>query len=161
MDDAVEEIENEEVVDIDLDELARRYEEKGFFRRLKDMSKGLGMPHDTREYKLARIELQRLAAPIIAIVVPILIVVVLIVVTAISGTRKERIKVEIAAPEEQEPDLKEEEEPPPDDIEPPPMEEVDIQVDTPNPAPPSDLTPMPSPPLQKYRKNFSFPSIVL
>ena len=140
-----EEIENQEVVEIDLDELAKRYEERSFFQRLKDMSKGLNMPRDSREYKMARIELQRLAAPIIAIVVPVVVVIVLIIVTAISGKAKEIIKVDIPPEEEQEPELKEEE-PPPDDIEPPPMEEVDIQVDTPNPAPPSDLTPMPSPP---------------
>ena len=143
-----EEIENQEVVEIDLDELAKRYEERSFFQRLKDMSKGLNMPRDSREYKMARIELQRLAAPIIAIVVPVVVVIVLIIVTAISGQAKEIIKVDIPPEEEQEPELKEEE-PPPDDIEPPPMEEVDIQVDTPNPAPPSELTPMPSPPSDK------------
>ena len=118
-------IENQEVVEIDLDELARRYEERSFFQRLKDMSKGLNMPRDSREYKMARIELQRLAAPIIAIVVPVVVVIVLIIVTAISGKAKEIIKVDIPPEEEQEPELKEEE-PPPDDIEPPPMEEVDI-----------------------------------
>ncbi|MBQ6137721.1 MAG: hypothetical protein IJI73_10175, partial [Kiritimatiellae bacterium] len=54
----------EEEIAIDLEEIAERYSEKGFFQRLKEMSKGLGMPRDTREYKLARIELQRLAAPL-------------------------------------------------------------------------------------------------
>lgn len=135
----------EEVVDIDLDELARRYEERGFFKRLADMRRGLSMPRDSREYKMARIEMQRLSAPLVAIVAPVILVIVLIVITAISSTRKEVIRVEISPPEEAEPELIEEE-PPPDDIEPPPMEEVEIQVDTPNPAPPSEMTPMPSPP---------------
>ncbi|MBQ2346066.1 MAG: hypothetical protein II391_01790, partial [Kiritimatiellae bacterium] len=58
----------EEIIEegIDLDEIAKKYEERGFFRRLGDMFKGLGQPHDTREYKIARIELQRLAAPLVA-----------------------------------------------------------------------------------------------
>ena len=42
----------EEIIEegIDLDEIAKKYEERGFFRRLGDMFKGLGQPHDTREY---------------------------------------------------------------------------------------------------------------
>ena len=50
----------------ELDEIAERYEEAGFFKRFTGMLSGLGKPHDTREYKLARIELQRLSAPIAA-----------------------------------------------------------------------------------------------
>ena len=136
----------EEEVAIDLDEIARKYEEKGFFRRLGDMFKGLGKPHDTREYKLARIELQRLAAPLTAIVVPIVFGVVLCVVTMISGQKKDVIVADIAQIEDEPEELKEEEEIPPDDIEPPPMEEVEITVDTPNPNPVATVTPVPTPP---------------
>ncbi len=142
-----EEIIQEEVEDvIDLDEIARKYEEKGFFTRLREMFKGLGMPHDTREYKIARIELQRLAAPLVAIVVPIVFGVVLCVVTMISSQKKDTIDVTIAQIENEPEELKEEEEIPPDDIEPPPMEEIEITVDTPNPNPVSVVAPMPSPP---------------
>ena len=81
---------------IDLDEIAKKYEVKGFFKRLSDMFKGLGQPHDTREYKLARIELQRLAAPLTAIVVPIVFGIVLCVVTMISGQKKDIIIADIA-----------------------------------------------------------------
>ena len=140
-----EEIVEEEVA-IDLDEIAKKYEEKGFFKRLGDMFKGLSKPHDTREYKLARIELQRLAAPLTAIVVPIVFGIVLCVVTMISSQRKEIIVADIANIEDEPEELKEEEEIPPDDIEPPPMEEVEITVDTPNPGPVSTVTPVPSPP---------------
>ena len=136
----------EEEVAIDLDEIAKKYEDKGFFRRLGDMFTGLGKPHDTREYKLARIELQRLSAPLVAIIVPVLFGVVLCVVTMISGQKKDKIEVNIASVEEETEELKEEEEIPPDDIEPPPMEEVEITVDTPNPNPVSNVTPVPSPP---------------
>ena len=136
----------EEEVAIDLDETAKKYEDKGFFRRLGDMFTGLGKPHDTREYKLARIELQRLSAPLVAIIVPVLFGVVLCVVTMISGQKKDKIEVNIASVEEETEELKEEEEIPPDDIEPPPMEEVEITVDTPNPNPVATVTPVPTPP---------------
>ena len=115
-----EEFFGEEIVEvggeIDLEEIAKKYEEKGFFKRLGDMFKGLGKPHETREYKLARIELQRLAAPLVAIVVPILFVVVLCVVTMISGQQKDVIIADIAQIEDEVEELKEEEEIPPDDI---------------------------------------------
>ena len=131
---------------IDLEEIAKKYEERGFFRRLGDMFKGLGQPHDTREYKIARIELQRLAAPLVAIVVPLVFGVVLCVVTMISGQKKDVIIADIAPIEDEVEELKEEEEIPPDDIEPPPMEEVEIMVDTPNPGPVSTVTPVAAPP---------------
>ena len=131
---------------IDLEEIAKKYEERGFFRRLGDMFKGLGQPHDTREYKIARIELQRLAAPLVAIVVPLVFGVVLCVVTMISGQKKDVIIADIAQIEDEVEELKEEEEIPPDDIEPPPMEEVEITVDTPNPGPVSTVTPVAAPP---------------
>ena len=144
-DEMTEEIVEEEIA-IDLDEIAKKYEEKGFFKRLGEMFKGLSKPHDTREYKIARIELQRLAAPLTAIVVPIVFGVVLCVVTMISGQKKDVIIADIAQIEDEPEELKEEEEIPPDDIEPPPMEEVEITVDTPNPNPVSNVTPVPSPP---------------
>ena len=140
----------EEEVGIDLEEIGEKYEEKGFFRRLADMSSGLKQPHDTREYKLARIELQRLAAPLIAIVTVAMFVVVLIVVTAIQAQKKEIVEVQIAEIEEDETTLEEtpEEEPPPDDIE-PPIEDVEIMVDTTNPGPVSQLTPVAGPPSEQ------------
>jgi hypothetical protein len=110
------------------------------------MFKGLGQPHDTREYKIARIELQRLAAPLVAIVVPLVFGVVLCVVTMISGQKKDVIIADIAQIEDEPEELKEEEEIPPDDIDPPPMEEVEIMVDTPNPGPVSTVTPVAAPP---------------
>ena len=138
--------EEETFVGVDLDEISKRYEERGFFVRIRDMMRGLGKPHNSREYKEARIELQRLSAPLIAIVVPVVFVIVLIVMTAISGKKKEVIKVEIAKVEDEVAELKVEEEPPPDDPEITPMEDIEITVDTPNPAPPSDMPPMPAPP---------------
>lgn len=44
---------------IDLDAISEQYEDKSYWKRLKEMLSGLRMPQCTREYKLARIELQR------------------------------------------------------------------------------------------------------
>ena len=139
---------NEEELVVDIEAIGEKYEEKGYFRRLKEMFVGLGKPHDTPEYKLARLELQRQAAPLIAIVSVTLFFIVLVVVTAMTGPKKDAYAVQIAEAV-QEPELEpEQEEEPPDDIEPPPMEEVEIMVDTPNPGPVSEITPVVSPPSQ-------------
>ncbi len=139
----------EEEVIVDLDEINAKYEEKGFFKRFGEMVVGLGKPHDTREYKLARLELQCLAAPLIAFVSVALFVVILIVMTAVSGQKQDVIEVNIAQVEDEDPALEEQvDEPPPDDIEPPP-EDVEIMVDTPNPGPVTEITPVASPPAQQ------------
>ena len=111
-----------------------KYTEKGFFRRLCEMFKGLRMPRDTREYKLARIELQRLSAPLTAIVVPTLFVIVLCVVTAVSSRRTELPPVDIADPIVDEPPIEDPPVPEPEEI-PLPDEPIEFTVDTPDPAP--------------------------
>ena len=144
---------SEEEIDIEetearLEEIAARYEEKGFFRRIGDMMAGLKYPKSSREYKLARIELQRLAAPIIAIIAPILGGIVLIVITAIQSEPERQVKIEVARATEEDPKEVEDEEPPPpeDPPEPEPLDEIVDVVDNPTPGPVSDMTPMPSPP---------------
>ena len=120
-----------------------KYTEKGFFRRLFEMFKGLGRPHDTREYKLARIELQRLSAPLTAIVVPTLFVIVLCVVTAVSSQTRTSLPIDIPPIEDDPIDLTPPDEPDtPEDI-PTPETEVEITVDTPDPAPVTPLPPTP------------------
>ena len=128
-----------------------KYTEKGFFRRLFEMSKGLGMPRDTREYKLARIELQRLSAPLTAIVVPTLFVIVLCVVTAVSSRRTELPPVDIADPIVDEPPIEDPPVPEPEEI-PLPDEPIEFTVDTPDPAP---VTPLPPSPIQTRSTDIS------
>ena len=145
MSDEVEEIIEEEVP-LSAEELFEQhkaeinaaFEEKGFFQRLGDMFSGLSKPKSSPEYKLAKVELQRLAAPILAILLPTLGVIALIVITAIQGQTKEVIQVDIARPVEEEQELEEEKE---EEIEepPPPDETVDVQVDTPVVGPVSDI----------------------
>ena len=96
------------------------------------MLKGLSKPKSSPEYKLARVELNRLAAPILAVVLPTIAVIVLIVVTQVTSQSQGTIEVEIAETKEEE-QLEEEQpeeepEPPPE----PPDEYVDVQVDTPS-----------------------------
>ncbi len=122
----------EELFELHKEEINAAFEEKGFFRRFSDMLKGLSKPKSSPEYKLARVELNRLAAPILAVVLPTIAVIVLIVVTQVTSQPQETIEVEIAETKEEE-QLEEEQpeeepEPPPE----PPDEYVDVQVDTPS-----------------------------
>jgi len=119
-------------------EINAAFEEKGFFRRMGDMFAGLSKPKSSAEYKLAKTELQRLAAPLAAILLPTLFIIALIVITAISGQAKKTIQVDIAKVQDEEPELEEEQQ---EDVEePPPPEEVpDVQVDTPVVGPVTDV----------------------
>ena len=126
----METIDEEEMKELLAEEMAK-YEDEGYFKRLLKMFAGLGKKHSTREYKEAVIELQRQAAPLIAILVPVIGAVVLFVVTAMDTTSEQKIDLEIA--EAEKPEELDKNEPPPD-VEPPP-EDVDVQVDTPNVSP--------------------------
>ena len=113
-------------------EIDAAFEEKGFFRRMRDMFSGLSKPHSSAEYKLAKTELQRLAAPLAAILLPTLGVIVLIVITAITGQTKQTIQVDIARAQEDEAELEEEQEQEEIEEQTQPDEQVDVTVDTPN-----------------------------
>jgi len=134
----------EEIFEQHKAEIEAAFEVKGFFRRLADMFKGLSKPRNTPEYKLARTELQRLAAPILAVVLPVLGVTALVVITEVTGQGKETIQVEIAHAQEDEAELKEEEEQETPE-ETPPDETVDVQVDTPTISTVDTTTPTPTP----------------
>ena len=122
----------EEIFEQHKAEIDAAFEEKGFFRRMKDMFSGLSQPRSSAEYKLAKTELQRLAAPLAAILLPTLGVIILIVITAIQGQTKQTIQVDIARAQEDEAELEEEQEQEEVEEQTPPEETVDVQVDTPN-----------------------------
>ena len=65
-----------------LDDIAKKFESKGFFSRIHDMITGFKCPKFSRERKLAELELQRLQAPLIAVVAVTLTVISLCGVTA-------------------------------------------------------------------------------
>ena len=135
----------EEIFEQHKAEIEAAFEEKGFFRRLGDMFSGLSKPKSSAEYKLARTELQRLAAPLCAILLPTLGVIILIVITAIQGQTKQTIQVDIARAQDEETELEEEEEQQEEIVETPPDEQVDVTVDTPNIAVSDVVTPSATP----------------
>lgn len=135
-----EELTSEELFGQRKAEIDALFEERGFFRRMCDMFSGLGKPRSSREYKIAKVELQRLMAPLIAILLPVLGVVSLIVITAVTDRDREVITLDIAKVQEEDSPLEEvqdlEPEPPPEQ---PPDEAVDVVVDTPVVGPIADV----------------------
>ncbi len=124
----------EEIFEQHQAEIAERFEEKGFFKRMGILFSGIGKPHNTREYKLAMIELQRLQAPILAVLLPTVGVIVLIVLTAVSAKSKETIQVEVMRAQEAEESLEEDLPEEPEEID---MTQdidvtVEVAVDVPN-----------------------------
>lgn len=73
-----------------------KYEGVGFVTRLVRMCRGFGQPRNTAAYKLARIEFQRLAAPISAIVMVVLLFAVVVVMTAMADSEPARPKITVA-----------------------------------------------------------------
>ena len=138
MDENIEEIAEDaplsaqEIFEMHKAEIDAAFEEKGFFRRILDMFSGLSKPRSSPEYKLAKTELQRLAAPLCAILLPTLGVIILIVITAITGQNKEVIQVDIARAQEDEAELEEEKQEEEIEEQTPPEETVEVTVDTPN-----------------------------
>ena len=122
----------EELFEIHKAEIDAAFEERGFFRRIFDMFRGFGHPRSSAEYKLALIELQRLIAPLCAIVLPALCALILIVVTAVTGQTDGSIQVDIARAQEDEAELEEQQDPDEIEEQTPPEEIVDVQMDTPN-----------------------------
>jgi hypothetical protein len=136
---------SEEIFELHKKEIEDRFVEKGFFSRLKDMFSGLSKPRSSAEYKLARTELQRLIAPLAAVLLPTLGIAVLIVVTAVTGQNKEVITLDIARAQEDEAELEEEMQEPEIEEQTPPEEMVDVTVDTPNISTVDVSTPQPTP----------------
>ncbi len=63
---------------------------------LKEIIRGLGAPRTSGEYKRARLAIERLQAPFLAVAIPVVSVLVLLVVTATVQTSRRAIQVDIA-----------------------------------------------------------------
>ena len=118
------------LMDAQLGSIAARYTEESYWKRILRMITGLRAPRQSREYKAAVIELQRLSAPLSAVMLPTLLITLLAVLST-GGQEGDRIvETEIMEAETLE-DLQQ-----PDEPEPPPERpddiEFDIQVDSPN-----------------------------
>ena len=130
-----EQLTAEEIFEQHQAEIAERFEEKGFFKRILDMFVGLSKPKSSREYKIATVELQRLSAPLLAILLPTLGVIALIVITAVTGQSKNVVEIEIARAQDTEDALEEdapESEPEEIDMTQDIDVTVDVAVDVPN-----------------------------
>jgi len=100
-------------------ELMDLFNEKNYWQRLRMMFSGLGKPRDSRDFKIARTELQRQLAPAAAILIP-MIGIGLLALFANASARDERlIETEILEVEKME-ELEEivEHDPLPDEIQP-------------------------------------------
>ena len=136
-------------------ELMALYRERNVFQRFRAMLSGLRRPRDTREYKMARIELQRLAAPAAAFLIPLLLVAFLAILPSGKEVLVVDIETKIIDPEPiDEPDFEPvppEPEPPeytpPDVVTPPDVTFAPnnpIVTDTPSPSAPVSAQPQPT-----------------
>lgn len=112
--------------------------EIGYLQRLKNMFAGLSKPRDSKEFKEAKIELQRLAAPLLAILLPTFFVLLLMVLAAVAPEKDRIIDTQVLEMQET-PDLEKVEPPEP----PPPTDQVnvDISVNAPSAIAPDTVSP--------------------
>lgn len=111
-------------------------EERGYWRRLRDMCVGLTQPRDSLAHKEARRELQRQWAPLVGVLLPALVVVTMCSIT-IGGGEQQQPKVDVTIVE---PDPG----PPLDPIDPPPPPE---HLEVPEDLVDDVISAIPSPPL--------------
>ena len=83
-----------------LNEINAMFHEDSYYTRIQKMFKGFSAPHESREYKAARIEAQRLAAPACAVLIPLLSVILLAILAVAKSSSPFEVEVEILQPEE-------------------------------------------------------------
>ncbi len=132
---------------IDLEAIAERYETRSLPARFAAMCRGLGKPRASRDYKEARVELQRMIAPLAAVVTIGVFFAVLVVVTATSSMKKKVVEIEIAPLDDDPPKVVElpvEPETPPE-VDPAKTINVDISISSDIKAPDLSTIAPPSP----------------
>jgi hypothetical protein len=123
------------------------FDELTFKEKWDKVFAGLKMPPETGDYKFARLQLIRLAAPISAVLVPILAVLLLIVFAALTPPPPPKVQIAIMEPEEIEEldEIEEIIEEPPDPPDPIEMDFTpDVDFNNPDPTPPTDFSPQPA-----------------
>jgi hypothetical protein len=83
-----------------LKEINDLFNEDSYITRIKKMINGFGCPRDSREFKSARIEAQRLAAPACAVMIPLVSIVLMAVLATGKISNTYDVKVEILEPQE-------------------------------------------------------------
>ena len=76
------------------------FDQKSYWRRLRQMFAGLGQDRDSREFKIARTELQRQAAPLMAVLLPAVCVVLLALLSNTGADAGRAIETQIMEVEE-------------------------------------------------------------
>jgi len=87
-------------VDSHLDEIARMYTNETMIDRMKVLFVGLKAPRQSREYKAAMIEMQRLSAPLAAILLPVFAVGLLMVMSSGAAVQDRIIETQVLEAEE-------------------------------------------------------------
>ncbi|MDD3543887.1 MAG: terpene cyclase/mutase family protein [Kiritimatiellae bacterium] len=87
-------------VDIHLAEIARMYTNDSFISRMKVLFAGIKAPRQSKAYKLAVIELQRLSAPFAAVMLPMLAVGLLVVMSSGVAIEDQIIETQVLEAEE-------------------------------------------------------------
>jgi len=97
------EVQEEEffVEEIDLEAIGKQFESQTLLQRIKLLLRGLKAPAGSREYKEALIELQRLLAPIGAIIIPLIFIAILFVCSVPEKTNKDLRNINVAKAEEE------------------------------------------------------------
>ena len=127
------------VEDENIKKIEAMFETRSIWDRIHSLMTGLAKPRGSREYKEALIELQRLMAPIAAVLIPAIAIAVLIVCATPSSGKKELLNVQIAQAEDEQ-QLEETPEDIPQEIDQTTtdvevsMESVDVAVNVANPA---------------------------
>jgi hypothetical protein len=97
------EVQEEEffVDEIDLEAIGKQFESQTLLSRFKMLLRGLKAPAGSREYKEALIELQRLLAPVGAIIIPLIFIAILFVCSVPEKTNKDLRNINVAKAEEE------------------------------------------------------------
>ena len=122
-----------------LEEIQKLYSNMPLRELIRKTLDGLKMPHDTGEYKFARLQVQRLSAPIAAVLIPLIGILILFTIKTDTTEKAINRPGEIMPPAE---DVQIEEPPPEPPIEPPDtIEPMDSDID----GPVSDFSPVDTP----------------
>ncbi len=89
------------VEELDLEAIGKKFESQTFLQRIKMLLRGLKAPAGSREYKEALIEMQRLLAPVGAIVIPLIFIAILFVCSVPEKTNKDLRNINVAKAEEE------------------------------------------------------------
>ena len=127
------------IEDENIKKIEQMFETRTLWDRIRSLLTGLSKSRGSREYKEALIELQRLMAPVVAVLIPTVAIAVLIVCAAPRAGKKELLNVQIAQAEEEQEleetpeDIQQEIDETMTDVE-VSMDSVDVAVNIANPA---------------------------